>query len=285
MTLAIACMSGSFKGVFVHGVLAGLEDHGLRADAYAAASSSTLTTAYAALGMVRTVGMEIWTDGSRALEADGASMSDAVLASIGALAPRLEASLFEPAAPRFLIATSLVTTAEAAAVTQGAGARRLGRKLLVEAARGDTSWRDQHLVSRLFDTRAGEADLRLDAANFRDVAYASTRMLHAWPIPATVSGRPYIDASYTCLCPAVELAAMGYPDVIAIATEPGDIRRDMFSGESIPAVSNGSRIRMIQPDADLREVGVDFATATMDGLNRAFELGRQKARAFVAAGA
>ncbi|MBD2252238.1 hypothetical protein [Nostoc parmelioides] len=35
--LAIACASGSFKGVFAHGVLSGLELAGICANAYAAA--------------------------------------------------------------------------------------------------------------------------------------------------------------------------------------------------------------------------------------------------------
>src|SRR6266567_375737 len=36
MTLAIACASGGFKGVFVHGVLSAFEEAGLNVEAYAA---------------------------------------------------------------------------------------------------------------------------------------------------------------------------------------------------------------------------------------------------------
>ena len=40
---AVACMAGSFKGIFVHGVLHGLEAAGFRADAYAAAGLGDVT--------------------------------------------------------------------------------------------------------------------------------------------------------------------------------------------------------------------------------------------------
>ncbi len=282
MSLAIACMSGSFKGVFVHGVLAELEALGLRADAYAAASSSTLPAAYAAIGAVSEVGMRIWTDSLRALDSPETGMSDVVLANIRALSPRLMEDLFQPSASRFLVAASRVVTEEAAAVTQSPAARRLGRKLLLDAARRDSTWPGQHLKPCLFDTRAGSPDHMMNAPNFGEVAYATTRMMHAWAIPASVGGKPYVDASYTCLCPALEVAALGYPDVLAIATEPGPIARGMFTCDTIPDEWNGSRIRVLQPDSDLRDIGVDFTTATAEGLQRAFELGRDKARAFMA---
>lgn len=47
--LAIACASGSFKGVFVHGVLQAFEDAHFFADAYAAASSSTIPASFASI--------------------------------------------------------------------------------------------------------------------------------------------------------------------------------------------------------------------------------------------
>ncbi|MDM9382746.1 hypothetical protein QUB80_18805 [Chlorogloeopsis sp. ULAP01] len=49
-SLGIACTSGSFKGVFIHGILSAFESINIRANAYAAASSSTLLTACAAIG-------------------------------------------------------------------------------------------------------------------------------------------------------------------------------------------------------------------------------------------
>ena len=40
---AIACMSGSLKGIFIQGVLTAFEEAGIKADAYASSSSSNLT--------------------------------------------------------------------------------------------------------------------------------------------------------------------------------------------------------------------------------------------------
>ena len=59
-SLGIACASGTFKGVFVHGVLSAFESSGFVADVYAAASSSILSTACAATGKAREVGVEYW---------------------------------------------------------------------------------------------------------------------------------------------------------------------------------------------------------------------------------
>ena len=44
-----------------------------------------------------------------------------------------------------MIPVSVVVSEEATALTQGAGARRLGRRLLLAAGRGDDSWARQHL--------------------------------------------------------------------------------------------------------------------------------------------
>ena len=103
MSWAIACMSGGFKGIFVHGVLCGLEETGLRASAYAAASSSTMPAAYAAAGCLRDLDLAIWT-----ASASGSAMSDVVLRNIVTLGPALHRLLFTPEAARFCVATSLV---------------------------------------------------------------------------------------------------------------------------------------------------------------------------------
>jgi predicted acylesterase/phospholipase RssA len=50
-SLVIASSAGGFKGVFVHGVLSALEAADIRADAYAAASSSVFPSISAAIGM------------------------------------------------------------------------------------------------------------------------------------------------------------------------------------------------------------------------------------------
>ncbi|MEH1919932.1 MAG: hypothetical protein V7L07_02415 [Nostoc sp.] len=41
-------------------------------------------------------------------------------------------------------------------------------------------------------------------------------MLHVW-----IDGKPFIDASYSCLCPAIAMLEAGYQEVIAIAREQG----------------------------------------------------------------
>ena len=266
-------MAGSFKGVFVHGVLHGLESAGFRADAYAAASSSTLVAAFAAAGQVREIDPEVWNDGERIAQEAGRSMSDAVLAGIRNAAPRLRDLLFRPEAAQFAVAVSHVRTEEAAALTQGDGARRLGRRLLVEAARHDTRWRDRHLEPRLFDTRSADPALRITPGNLEEVAYATTRMMHAWHIPAYIGRDPYVDASYTCQCPAVEMAERGFDAVLAIATEPAPVARDLFGTAVLPEECNGAPIVTVCPPRDLKDIGVDFNHASKSGLEQAFAEG------------
>jgi hypothetical protein len=278
---AVACMAGSFKGVFVHGVLHGLEAGGFRADAYGAASSSTLAAAFAAAGHVRQVDLGTWTRGEDIVRQSGAGMSDAVLAGIRDCAPRLRELLFAPNAARFCIVASHVRTPEAAALTQGDGARRLGRRLLIEAARHDATWRDRHLEAHLFDTRATDGARRITPDNFEEVAYATTRMLHAWHIPAAIAGEPYIDASYTCQCPAVEMAGSGYDAVLAIGTEVGPLQHDIFGTGVLPSEYRSVPIVQICPKRDLKELGVDFNHATPDGLAQAFAEGVAAAGAFL----
>ena len=255
-----------------------MEAAGFRAEAYAAASSSTLSAAFAAAGEVRQIDLGIWSEGERIIQQTGTSMSDAVLAGIRAYGPRLRELLFRPEASRFYVAASHVRTAEAALMTQGDGARRLGRRLMVEAARRDTRWRDEHLEARLFDTRATDAALRLTAGNFEEVAYASTRMMHAWHIPAFIGGEPYVDASYTCQFPAVEMAERGFDAVLAIATEVAPVARDLFGSAMVPEEWKGVPIVVVCPARDLKEMGVDFQHATAEGLERAFAEGAGAAR-------
>jgi len=279
-TLAIACATGGFKGVFLHGVLSAFESAGLRADAYGAASSSVPPAAAAAIGQANDLGLAFWEQGRQLLQQPGKGMSHMVLTGISQNGPSIRSQLFRPGMPRFLIATSAVGPA-AAEVTQGKGARRQGRKLLLAAARGDRSWVDEHLSPQIFDTAAADEKLRLTAESFDEMAYASSRMLHAWDIPAWVNGRPYVDAFYTCACPAVELAALGYDKVIALATEPV-LYRDIFQDQIIPLQAGGTAIQVIAPDGDPADRGVDYTSANEVGLNAVYEHGRQKAQAFLA---
>jgi hypothetical protein len=288
-SFAIACASGSFKGVFTHGVLTALESAGIRANAYAAASSSVITTAWATIGKIRELGVDYWLAGMQMLKQENTGMSEIALGGITNFSPS-KSELFAPETPKYLIAASAVITQAAASETQSEKARRLGRKLLISAAKKDRSWVNEHLQLKLFSTRDSSIDgaftsdlnseLHLNANNFEEVAYASTRMLHAWDIPAWIEDKPYIDASYTCVCPAMEMVELGYQQIIAISNEPDVLYRDMFQLEEIPTKYRQANIHIIKPDVDTRELGVDFTDATPEGLVKVYQHGIEKGQEF-----
>ncbi|MGD2048310.1 MAG: hypothetical protein PVH03_02385, partial [Chloroflexota bacterium] len=60
VNVAIACSTGGFKSVFLHGVLSAFESAGFRAGAYGAASSSVLPAAAAAIGQVDVLSLDYW---------------------------------------------------------------------------------------------------------------------------------------------------------------------------------------------------------------------------------
>src|SRR5690242_1242260 len=280
-TLAIASAAGGFKGVFAHGVLSALEAAGIRAGAYAATSSTVFPTISAAIGQANEIALKYWRVALRTLEQPDKSMSDSVLETIAASGHILRTQPFLPRMPRIVIATSVVLTEEGAQITQGDGARRLGRRLLLQAARGDRSWADQHLQAYLFDTAADDEVHRLTSTNMDEVIYASTRMLHAWNIPAEVAGRPYIDGYYTCACPAIEMAQRGYREIIAIANEPGVLYHDIFQGEPIPDTWQGVPIHIIRPEIDPATMGAGFTGVTDEGLVSGYAHGLEVGRKFV----
>jgi hypothetical protein len=279
-TLAIACSSGSFKGAFIHGVLNALEVAQIRANAYAAASSSVIPTAWAAISQVKELRVDYWFAGLQFLQQTEMGMSQVVLGGIKNFSPPKE-KLFATETPAYFVAASAVITPEAKEETQSEKARRLGRKLLVSAAKKDRSWVNEHLQPVLFGNSRNYKNLSLDASNFDEVAYASCRMLHAWDIPAWIADKPYIDASYTCMCPAVEMVEAGYEEVIAISNEPGELYRDMFLIDKIPASYNGAKIHVIKPDIELKDLGVDFTNATEAGLIAVYRHGEEKGKEFI----
>jgi len=276
---AIACATGGFKGVFLHGVLSAFELAGFRAGAYAGASSSVLPAAAAAVGKSNNLGLDYWYQGRKILEQPGLGMSQMILSGLEQFLPDLLPLLFRKVAPRFFITASEVDPAVAQEI-QGKGARRRGRKLLLEAARGDRGWVAAHLTARLFDTESEDKNYYLTAENFAQVAYASSRMLHAWDIPAWVGYRPFVDAYYTCACPAMELAEIGYERVIAIATEPV-LYQDIFQSEIIPGQWHHATIEVIGPDFDPGEFGVSYTTADDQGLKTVYSHGINKGVAFL----
>ncbi len=184
MKLAIACASGSFKGAFTHGVLTALESAGICADAYAASSSSVIPTAWAAIGKTAELGVNYWLTGMEELQKPDMGISQVTMGGIKFFNPPLD-KLFAAETPEYFIATSAVITPEAATQTQSEKARRLGRKLLVSAAKKDRSWVNDNLQAVLFSTRKNDIYSKIDENNFDEIAYATSRMLHAWDIPAS----------------------------------------------------------------------------------------------------
>ncbi len=279
--LAIACSAGGYRTVFIQGVLAALQEMGIRALAYAASSASVTSAALAAIGDAQAASLAYAQQSLREKERLGRGMSEVNRVIIQDWLPKIRRQLFVPGRPRFLVPVSMVTSSAAAALTQGSGARRLGRRLLLAAARRDDSWARAHLRLRLYDTEKG-ARRQLTATNFAAVAYASTRMLHAWDEPAWVEGQAAVDASYTCACPARELADLGYAEVLAIACVPGPLAVDLFARRTIPARWQGTRIHILSPSADPAVWGVDFNKAGAEGLARLYANGRARGRAWAA---
>lgn len=285
---AIACATGGFKGAFIHGVLSAFEEAGVQASAYAAASSSVVPAAAAVAGRARQLGADHWQAGRRLVERPGVGMSEMVAAGIaGAVDSLALEELFAPGRPRFLVAANAVG-AEAVDETQGSAARRRGRLLLLAAGRTDgqgRDWVDRHLTLHLFDSHGGDDGttplLPLSPANFPAVAYASSRMLHAWDVPAWVDGRAYVDAFYTCNCPALELVELGYSHVIALATEP-ELYGDIFRQTLVPEMWQGVPIDVIAPERDPAEMGVDYTRASATGLAALYAHGRQRGQAYLA---
>jgi predicted acylesterase/phospholipase RssA len=276
---AIACASGGFRGAFVHGVLTAFEEQGFRADTYAAVSSSALAAASAAAGQASAVGIDHWLGLLETRARHGGDMSPVLLESIEAVVPAIVGDLFAPDASRFITVACAVAGA-AAAETQGNGARRLGRRLLVAAARGDGDWVRENLEAVLFDS-AGEAGPALKAENLAAAIYASTRMMHAWSVPAVVDGAPFVDGCYLLACPGMEMAALGHDRIIAVGTQPGPIPLDLVGDRLLPAEANGIAMEIIVPELDPAALGIDVTNAASEGLKAYYEHGRQKGRAFL----
>ena len=276
--MAIACASGGFKAIFVHGVLSAFEEANIKADAYAAASASVFAIDWAVIGKAKEVGISYWLEGLKVYH-QTKSMSRVSLAGISYFMAN-DNQIWSSNKSKFYIAASAVINPEAAEQTQGKGATRLGKRLLISATKGDRSWANQNLRLDLFSNDRND-NLALNWVNFAEVAYASTRMLHAYDLPAWIDRQPYIDASYTCICPAIEMVERGYQSVIAIATEPGNLYRDLFQLEVIPTQYQQVPIQIIQPDINLKELGVDFFQATPEGIAAVYQHGLEKGRKFL----
>ena len=135
-SVAIACASGSFKTVFVHGVLSAFEEANIQVDAYASASGSVLAAAWAMIGKAREVGVDYWLKGLE-IYRQTQSMSQVCLGGIYYFKNNGGEQLFESNRAKLYIAANAVINDEVAQQTQGRQARRLGKKLLISAAKGD----------------------------------------------------------------------------------------------------------------------------------------------------
>jgi hypothetical protein len=280
-SLAIATPVGSFKGAFAHGVLTALEEAGIVADAYAAASSSVIPASWAAIGQASNLGVDYWLAGLSALQQPSQNMSKIVQRGIRVFSKQLRQYLYQPQTPRLYIATNAVINPTAAAQTQTTLAQDLGKRLLRASVQKDRSWVDANLQFTLFSTHHPEPHQRITSNNFPAVAYASSRIMHAWEIPAWIDGKPYVDAAYTCLCPALAMVSAGYQETIAIANEPGTMYRDMFHIDPVPSQMKGVPIHLIRPDVHLKTLGVDFTKATPAGLVAVYRHGRDKGLEFI----
>jgi hypothetical protein len=267
--VAIAISSGTLKGVYGQGILSAFEEMGVKVAAYGCASSSVISAGLAGIGKSRSLGLEYWQYAAQA--SHGKNMSKVVKDSIAKYFGLLTSGLFSPNAPRFLIATSHVNNDAAAAITQGPGARHCGRRLLIDLSRGNSAWVDENLTKVMFDSE-GKVGPPLTSANLTDVAYASTRMLHAWEDPAEVDGKPYVDASYTCSCPAFELADLGYQILVVIDVEVGPTYTSLTRKIKVePDKLPGLFCLEVKPTYDPADVGVSYLSASSDGIKRVYD--------------
>jgi hypothetical protein len=280
-SLAIATPVGSFKGAFAHGVLTAFEQAGVRAEAYAAASSSVIPASWAVLGRSAELGVNYWLAGWEALQLPNQNMSKVMQRGIRTFSQVLRPQLFQADSPCLHIATNAVVTAAAIQQTQSEQAQALGKKLMLASVKKDRQWVDEHLQLAMFSTHHHHPHRRITANNYPAVAYASSRIMHAWELPAWIEGQPFVDAAYTCLCPALAMAQAGHQEVIAISNEPGIFYQDMFHIEPVPHFYRQTPIHLIKPAVHLREMGVDFTKASAAGLKTIYQHGQEQGWQFL----
>jgi hypothetical protein len=282
MSLAVVCEASSFRGVFIHGVLTAFEEAGLPVQAYSAASSMTIPTAYAAVGKLPLLeGVEYWkyrVAGVRQYQND---MSYCIKKGIEMALPDLIPDLFQPGAKRFFVGASEVITEEAAQLTQSDKAARLGRKLMVDAARKDRSWALEHLRPALFDTAAVNEMQCISAENLADVLYASTRLLNGWKEPASVSGRPFLDGVYSCGIPVMETAGSGFQTIVAVSAAPPPLFTDMFQTTLVPSRVGMTQVFCVHPERPGSHFEVSLFDATEAGLEAFYTHGIERGRLFL----
>jgi len=269
--LAIVVSSGTLKGVYGQGVLSALEERGVTPAAWGCASSSVVSACFAVSGKSRVLGLEYWERTADRSQREG--MSRIVKSNILEYRSMFEDGLFSSGAPRMLIAVSHVKNAAARELTQTSKASLQGKRILLDLYRGNTEWVDQNLAPMIFDT-AGEGSTKLERGNFGEVAYASTRMLHAWDEPAEIAGEAYVDASYTCSCPVYEVALLGFKRILVVDVETGPTYTSLSRKKTIePGTIGNSEVFIVRPAVDLKTFGVDYLRASAEGVIKAYETG------------
>lgn len=274
--IAICCMAGGYKNAFTQGVLTAFEESGLIADVYTACSSSALIAAFAAFRGIRQLNLTLWENGYTISQEEGGDQSRAMPHSIQRLSPEIKRSLWEPSSSRLVITASHVTTSAAVAAVQSDSAKRLGQMLLLNAMRHKTEWKDKNLESELFDTCSDGRTRLLTKENFNEVAYTTTRMLHAWKMPACIGNGAYIDGSYTSHFPTGFLTELKCERIICISAEKDKAFTNIFMQEEIPSQIDGVPVDIIKPDIDLKEVGLDFYKISGEGLKAGYIQGYEK---------
>lgn len=281
-TIGIACASGTFKGVFTHGVLAAFENQKIKPLGIGCSSSATVSGCFFVANQVEKIGADYWKNVVTKRN-NGISMSQITFETIEQYASLVKnAILINEESPLLSIATSYVTNEAAAEKTQTEIAKKFGRRLLLSAMKKNRGWVDENLSTVYFSNKDIKNHKNLTKENFEEVLYATSRMLHEWDIPAWIEDKPYVDASYTCLCMVEEVKKLGCELVIAIGTEPSGINLDLFTEDFIKEEKGEEQeLRMILPDFDLKDIGVDFTKATIEGVEQAYEHGYKKGLEFI----
>ena len=260
----VACSAGGFKGVFVHGVLAALEAAGLRASAYAASSVSVFPAGAAVVGRIREEGLAQWTGALAVLEATGRPQAMIDWLTRG-LMERTKAHLFQPTASNLAIVASQARADLSPDL-------RLGRQLLLAAARHQGEWARQRFSAVSFDSRLGT----LNPDNLLKVVQASTRLLHIWGEAVELEGQRLLDASYSWACPAPALLAYLDGPLVVLATDPGPVQLDIF-GTPLPQFDH----ILVSPDFAPESVGVEILRASPTGLSTLHEHGLEQGQKLI----
>lgn len=278
---AIVGASGSFKGVFVQGVLKAFEKQKFYADAYASASSSSIPIALASIkSLISFDDLIYWKRMYSFYRNNGMDIAQAMLNEIASIAPQLKEKLLN-SDKELLISLSEVISQEAAELTQSDKARLLGKELLIATKRGNNAWAKENLKQIFASTQAKLNDIQLTELNLDSVLYATTRMMHAWKYPAEVDNRPMIDASYTCSCAAVEMLDRGFDNVIAIVPKTGKIPHNFFNTYFLNDHPKAHQIEIIQPHVDLKTIGLDYLKVKEGAFEIGFKMGVNAGNNFV----